>query len=235
MIHSRFQPWIFTRLFYFRMSFTALFTRAFGSLPSVGHFLVPWNLTQPALPPWAAEQVDLMYLSCTCMNLHEFISCPGPCRGHTGLFFLFVILFESSSDGFAAWFYPFLCIDLAGWWRSLGCLVYLFWWFTSPCMWNISLAVSRSSQNSVSPWVVESNPWMISCFFHSFGNENSNRSRILSSGKPCPDPKGGDLSRYYTIVSIQKMKSLIFVSWGLYNPLRRYLFWRWSAFDRNKL
>ena len=38
--------------------------------------------------------------------------------------FLDLFLLASSSEGFAAWFYPLLCAKLTGWWRSLDCLVF---------------------------------------------------------------------------------------------------------------
>ena len=89
----------FKRLFDFIISFNALVTRAFSSSPLAGRFMVPWNLTQPAPLPRAVDQVNLIALFCAYITLHELISCPGPCRGHTGWFFFYVFLFASSSEG----------------------------------------------------------------------------------------------------------------------------------------
>ena len=61
------------RGFGFRTSFTALETRAFGSLPLDRSFLAPWNLTQTALPPRAVDQVNFMALAYASMTLHDFI------------------------------------------------------------------------------------------------------------------------------------------------------------------
>ena len=72
--------------------FTAFVTRAFRYSPSAGRFLVPWNLKLSAPSPRADKKVDLIYLAWSCMILHEFISCPSPCRRHTGWFFLFCFL-----------------------------------------------------------------------------------------------------------------------------------------------
>ena len=103
---------VFTRLFYFGISFTVLVIRAFRYLPSGGYFLVPWNLTWPAPPPRAVDRVDFVDLDCAYITLHEFILCPVPCRGYTGLVF-----FVTSSEGFAAGFDPLICSDLGDWWR----------------------------------------------------------------------------------------------------------------------
>ena len=146
-----------TRLFCFRISFTALVTRAFRSLPLIGRFLAPWNFMRPSPPQRAVYQVNFMALACSRMTFHYFILWPDPCRGRTGEFsFLVFFLLVSSSDRFAAWYDPLICAYLAYWWRSPDCLVFLFWWFPSPCVWNISSAVLMRSQNltsSVSHWV----------------------------------------------------------------------------------
>ena len=132
-----------------------------------------------------------------------------------------------------------LTLCCASTWRIGGVYwtAWFFWWFPSQCVWNFSSEFSMHFQNStisVSSWVSESNPGMISFFCHSFGSDNSSISRISSSGSHYMAPKGGNFSRYSTIPSIRQMNSLIFVLWCLYNPLRRYLFWRWSAFGGKK-
>ena len=119
----------FLRLSVIRTDFIALATRAFSSSPSAGRFLAPWNLTRPALSLWAVHQVDFMALDCAIMNLHKFISLPGPFRGHTcDFFFLVFFLVAPSSEEFAARFDPLIYADLADWWRSLDWLFVLFWW-----------------------------------------------------------------------------------------------------------
>ena len=108
-----FEDLVFKLFLYIRNYFTALYTRVFSSLPSAGCFLAPWNLTWPAPPPGAVDQVDLMGMACARMTLHEFKWCPGPYRGHTGEFFFFVLfLLAPSSKAFAAWYDPLLCADL---------------------------------------------------------------------------------------------------------------------------
>ena len=111
---------VFTRLFYFGISFTVSVIRAFRYLPSGGYFLVPWNLTRPAPPPRAVDRVDFVDLDCAYITLHEFILCPGPCRGYTGLVF-----FVTSYEGFAAWFTPVLS-NLSYWCLTLYCLVFCY-------------------------------------------------------------------------------------------------------------
>ena len=64
----------FLRLLVVRTDFTALATRVFSSSPSSGRFLVPWNLTLPAPPPQAVDQVYFMDLACASMTLHDFMS-----------------------------------------------------------------------------------------------------------------------------------------------------------------
>ena len=115
----------FLRLFVLRTNFTVFETRALISLHLSGCLLVPWNVTWPVPPPRAVDQVDFIALACSSMTLYEFISLLGPYRGHTGEFFLLFLLLASSSDGFAAWYDPLLCADLAGWWRSQDCLFFL--------------------------------------------------------------------------------------------------------------
>ena len=78
-------------VYFFRTFLTLLVTSAFSYLPSVGSFLAPWKLMRPAPPPWAVEQVDLIALDCARMNLQEFMLFPGPCRGPTGQFLLFLL------------------------------------------------------------------------------------------------------------------------------------------------
>ena len=118
----------FEILSFLRTYFTLLYTRELRSLPLAGRFLTTWTLTRSALPPRAVNQVNFMTLACASMNLHKFMSCPGPCRGKTGEFFFFLlILLAPSSKGFAAWYEPLLCVDLADWWHSLDCLFFLFW------------------------------------------------------------------------------------------------------------
>ena len=74
--------------------------------------------------PRYVNKVDFTALDCASINLHEFILCPGLCRGHTGRFWFFDFLFASSSKGFAVWFDPLLCADLADWWHSSDCLFF---------------------------------------------------------------------------------------------------------------
>ena len=156
-------------------------------------------------------------------------------EGTQVIFSCWFFFLASSSKEFAAWLDPLLCADLAGWWHSPDWLLFLFWWFPSPCVWNISSAVSRNSHNSMSsvrPWVAELNPWMVSSFCHYFGSDKSTISRISYSGRRCPAPKGGNFSRYSTILSMRQIKYRILVSQGFYSPLLRYLFWDWSALGR---
>ena len=68
----------FNILLYLRTYFAVLDTRAFSSLPSARRLLAPWNLTWPAPPPGAVDQVDIMDLACARMTLHEFMWCPDP-------------------------------------------------------------------------------------------------------------------------------------------------------------
>ena len=72
-----------------------------------------------------------MDLVCASMNLHEFMLFPGPCRDHTGNFFVLLLL-ASSSKGFAAWYDPLLFTDLADWWRSPDYLFFCFGNFLNP-------------------------------------------------------------------------------------------------------
>ena len=106
-----------------------------------------------------------------------------------------------------------------------------------PYIWKFPSEVSRCSHNStssVSPCVEESNPWMISYCCQSPESENYTSSRISYSGRHFPSPKGKKFLRYSTISSIRKINYLIYVSQVLYNPLRRSIFWCWSAFYGNK-
>ena len=74
----------------------------------------------------------------------------------------------------------------------------------------------------------------MSSFCFSLWSENSTSSRVSSYGSCCPAPKGGNFLRYSNISFIWKMKSWIFLSRGLYNPLLRYLFLCWSDFGGKK-
>ena len=118
-----------TRLFDFRIYFTALVTREFSSLTLAEQFLVPWNRTWPSPPPRVVNQVNFLALDFSCTALQKFISCPGPWRGPTGRFFFFSV-FVASFDGFTVWFDPLLCVNLEDWWRLLDCLVFLVISFT---------------------------------------------------------------------------------------------------------
>ena len=68
----------FNILLYLRTYFTALDTREFRSSTLDRHLLAPWNLTWPAPPPGAVDQVKLMDLACGRMTLREFMWCTGP-------------------------------------------------------------------------------------------------------------------------------------------------------------
>ena len=123
------------RLFCFRTSYTILVTRAFSSWPLYGYFLVPWNRKQPFPTPQAVVQVNFLYLDCACITLHEFMPYPDTYWGHTGrvLYLSLNLLFLLASyyKVFAAWYDPFLFVDLTDWWHSLYCLFFvLVWYFT---------------------------------------------------------------------------------------------------------
>ena len=159
---------------------TALVTRVFSSSPSAECFLAPWNRTRPAPSKRAVDQVDFMALACSCITLHEFISCIDPCRAHTGYFFVFClhplprVLWPGSTL-----FYMLTC-------QTGGVLRICFGVFSSPCVRKISSAFSRCLQNStssLSPCVAESNPCMICCFGHCFRNDNSTSLSMSLSGR----------------------------------------------------
>ena len=80
-------------------------TRVFIPYPSSLGFLAPVYLPWPPLL-WSDDQVNFMDLDCYFINLHKFISCPGPCIGKVDLFLL---LFWSSSKVFCSlvWQYCF--------------------------------------------------------------------------------------------------------------------------------
>ena len=64
----------FKCLLVLRTYFTALETRALISLPLVGRFLAPWNLTHPAPPLRAVDQVDFKDLDYAIMTLYKCMS-----------------------------------------------------------------------------------------------------------------------------------------------------------------
>ena len=72
-----------------------LATRKFISWTQSGHFWAPCNCMRTFLPSQAVDKVNFMDLDCACITLHEFISCQGPCRGHTGRFLSLVFSFNS--------------------------------------------------------------------------------------------------------------------------------------------
>ena len=138
-----------------RTYFNALDTGSFSYLPLSGRFLLPWNLTRPAPPLEAVGQVEFMSLVCASMTLYEFIECPGPgpCRGHIGksLFLVFCLL-ASSSKWFAAWYDPFLCANLAGWWCLPDCLFFCFGDFLHPESGKFPQQSRGAHRTQQSPW-----------------------------------------------------------------------------------
>ena len=63
------------------------------SLQSDDIFLALGNLPRPP-PPQAYDQVTLIYLGCTYMKFHSFMSCPWPFRVQEGLFLLSIFVFS---------------------------------------------------------------------------------------------------------------------------------------------
>ena len=104
----------FKCLLVLRTSFNLLYTRAFRSSPLSGNFLAPWNLTRPAPPPQAVEQVEFMALACSIMILHESMRWPVLCRGQTGEFFCFFLFIRILFRGVRGLFWPFALRQLGG-------------------------------------------------------------------------------------------------------------------------
>ena len=150
-----------------------------------------------------------MALACAWITLHKFISCPIPCRGHEGSFFLFIIIFQ----GLYALLWNF-ALHRLGILVALAGLLFSFVFLLSFTLhMKISSTVSRRSHNSkspVSPWVTKSNTWIIYHLCHLLGIKNYNILSILPSVNPWLIPKSGNFNGYSTIFPNRQMKSQCF-------------------------
>ena len=161
---------------------------------------------------------------------------PGTFKGPEGLLLLLVLDFLHPLPRLCGLVWPFAV------WRGFlvdGTRLLRFLWGYNPShiSLNISLAVLRSSGNSVillKILPVESNPCISSNFFHSCGRGNSMSYMIFSSVKSWSCPKRWNYSIYSTISFTWQTNSQILESQGLNNPQKRGLFCSCSALGSNK-
>ena len=164
---------------------TALNKRELSSYPFYEHFLELANCTLLSLPQRVVDQVDFIYLACSWMTLHKFTTCPGTCRGHTYLEYLFLYLvffvnpiprgLRSGMTLFSSPLWSIGRVDHNDW-------VFVFGVFHHPVceIFSQKFIWSHKSISFLRFWLEGENPCTNSSFCNYHVSANSRRLRILS-------------------------------------------------------
>lgn len=137
--------------------------------------------------------------------------------------------------GFLGLFLTYIIVMcLQGWFLSITRrLGFLFVCFPLILSFNIYPYGSRWSQNSMSLLrflEYKSKPWTSTYLFHSLGSVNLKILIVLFSGITWVFLNGGMFSKYSKMLLTENINLHILKTWGLNNPLYRYLFWNCSPF-----